>query len=96
MIPPMMTAGQVALTLGCHPSTVRKKAKRGELPGRKVAGMLRFRREEIEALICQERTEASISPAAADQGCGSSNGWTPASVGPDLLARATSALRSKR
>jgi len=95
MIPPLMTARQVAALLACDESTVRRLGRQGRLPMVRVAGMVRFRREGIDA-ICQERTEGSTSPAAAVPGCGSSNGWTPASVGPDLLARATSVLRNKR
>ena len=93
--PPMMRAADVAAYMGgIDVSTVYRWRRKKLLPGRKINGIVLFRREDVERL-CHGPTEDSTSPETAGAASTPSNGWTPAAVGPDLLARATSVLRNK-
>lgn len=55
-----MTVRDVAAYLNVDEKTVYRLAKKGELPGFKVAGTWRFRRDDIDAWI--EQQKAAISP----------------------------------
>lgn len=44
----MMIAGEVAAYLRCSPSTVRRMARRGQIPHYKFGKLVRFRLSEIE------------------------------------------------
>ena len=44
----MMIAGEVAAYLRCSPSTVRRMARRGQIPHYRFGKLVRFRLSEIE------------------------------------------------
>jgi excisionase family DNA binding protein len=48
--PEVMTVPEVAQYLHCHPSTIYRLLKRGELPAFKVGSDWRFKAEEIERI----------------------------------------------
>jgi excisionase family DNA binding protein len=50
-----MTALEAAEYLGMHPESVRRLARRGELPGRKIGKEWRFRPEDLDALFEEDR-----------------------------------------
>jgi excisionase family DNA binding protein len=47
----ILDANEVAELLRVHPRTVKRLASQGELPGFRVGGQWRFRREAIEEYI---------------------------------------------
>ena len=47
---PSLSVADVAALLGLGEETVRRMARRGELRGYKVAGRLRFRQDDVDAL----------------------------------------------
>jgi excisionase family DNA binding protein len=49
--PEIMTADEVAAYLRIHPRTVTDRARRGEIPGRRIGNLWRFSRKAITALI---------------------------------------------
>ena len=62
--PPAMTVRDVAAYLNVNEKTVYRLAQRRELPGFKVAGAWRFRPEDIERWV-QDQKEAERSKEAA-------------------------------
>lgn len=48
MAPEILTVNQVAELLHLHPMTVYRLAKEGKLPGFKVGGRWRFRKDSME------------------------------------------------
>jgi excisionase family DNA binding protein len=54
-----MTVRDVALYLKVDEKTVYRLAQRGELPGFKVAGTWRFKRQDIDAWIEQQKERAA-------------------------------------
>ena len=65
-----MTVHDVAVYLNVDEKTVYRLASRGELPGFKVAGTWRFKREDIDHWI--EQRKAS-SPTRGRKGTGGRN-----------------------
>ena len=65
--PPAMTVRDVAGYLNVDEKTVYRLAKRGELPGFKVAGTWRFRKGDIEAWIEQRKAEAASGEDAGNE-----------------------------
>lgn len=65
--PPAITVREVASYLNVDEKTVYRLAKRGELPGFKVAGTWRFRMSDIDTWIEQRKAEAASSEDARDQ-----------------------------
>jgi excisionase family DNA binding protein len=69
VIKEILDADEVAQMLRVHPRTVMRLATQGQLPGFKVGGQWRFRREAIEEYIreqeqlysAQKRSKASTS-----------------------------------
>lgn len=55
---PAMTVRDVAGYLNVDEKTVYRLAKRGELPGFKVAGSWRFKRADLDAWIDQQKQAA--------------------------------------
>ena len=55
---PAMTVRDVAGYLNVDEKTVYRLAKRGELPGFKVAGSWRFKRSDLDAWIDQQKQAA--------------------------------------
>jgi excisionase family DNA binding protein len=55
---PALTVREVAVLLNVDEKTVYRLAKRGELPGFKVAGAWRFKRDDINAWIEKQKTAA--------------------------------------
>jgi excisionase family DNA binding protein len=47
----VLTASQVAALLKIHPRTVYNLARKGSIPGRKLGGSWRFRRDAILKMI---------------------------------------------
>lgn len=66
----LLTTSEVAGLLRVHEATVRRWASDGTLPPADVPGRnLRFRREDVEALVGTEAVAAQIpSPAPAPDG----------------------------
>jgi len=54
-----MTVQDVAEYLNVDPKTVYRMVKRGDLPGFKVGGSWRFRREDIDDWIAQQKEAAA-------------------------------------
>jgi excisionase family DNA binding protein len=54
-----MTVHDVADYLNVDEKTVYRLAQRGDLPGFKVAGTWRFKREDIESWIEQQKTRSA-------------------------------------
>jgi excisionase family DNA binding protein len=54
-VEPLLTAREVADLLGFRPATVVGWYERGELPGFRVGGRLRFRESEVEEWLEQKR-----------------------------------------
>ena len=61
---PSMTVHDVALYLKVDEKTVYRLAQRGELPGFKVAGTWRFKRQDIDAWI--ERQKERVAEKKGD------------------------------
>lgn len=55
---PSMTVRDVADYLNVDEKTVYRLSQRGELPGFKVAGTWRFKREDIDSWIEQRKTRS--------------------------------------
>ena len=55
---PALTVREVAALLSVDEKTVYRLAKRGDLPGFKVAGTWRFKRDDIDAWV--EKQKAAI------------------------------------
>ena len=53
----ILTAQEVAKYLRIHPYTVKRLARASKLPGFKVGGQWRFKKEEIDALIKSSQRE---------------------------------------
>lgn len=53
----ILDADQVGKKLKVHPRTVKRLASQGVLPGFKVGGQWRFRREAIEEYIRQQEQQ---------------------------------------
>ena len=58
MAAPAMTVQEVAEYLNVDPKTVYRMVNRGELPGFKVSGTWRFRREDIDQWIDDQKRAA--------------------------------------
>lgn len=61
--PPAMTVREVAGYLNVDDKTIYRLAKRGELPGFKVAGAWRFRKVDIDTWIDQQLPKPKNSRA---------------------------------
>lgn len=55
---PSMTVRDVAVYLNVDEKTVYRLAQRGDLPGFKVAGTWRFKREDIDTWIEQRKAQS--------------------------------------
>jgi excisionase family DNA binding protein len=53
-----MTVREVASYLNVDEKTIYRLAKRGELPGFKVAGTWRFKKEDIDRWIDEQKAKA--------------------------------------
>ncbi len=60
-----MTVREVASYLNVDEKTIYRLAKRGDLPGFKVAGTWRFKKGDIDAWI--ERQKIAVMPAKASR-----------------------------
>ena len=58
----MLTPNEIAKILRIHPFTVTRLAREGKLPGFKVGGIWRFRKDEFERWI------SSMSPRRSKRG----------------------------
>ena len=56
----ILTVGQLADILHLHPMTVYRLAKEGKLPGFKVGGRWRFRRDAMEAWMVDRAQVAKL------------------------------------
>lgn len=56
---PLLTLSEVAELLRVTPKTVRNKVSRGEIPRAPLAGILRFRRADIEQLVGVSPTDVA-------------------------------------
>ena len=59
--PPAMTVRQVAAYLNVNEKTVSRLAQRGTLPAFKVAGAWRFKRDDIERWIDEQKNRGATS-----------------------------------
>lgn len=50
----ILTAAEVAKYLRIHPYTVKRLVRTGKLPGFKIGGQWRFRRDEIDVRLKQK------------------------------------------
>jgi excisionase family DNA binding protein len=55
---PALTVREVAALLNVDEKTVYRLAKHGDLPGFRVAGSWRFKRDDIDAWIEKQKTAA--------------------------------------
>ena len=62
-----MTVQHVAAYLNVDPKTVYRLVGRGDLPGFKVGGAWRFRREDIDEWIAKQKEVATKKKAGDDQ-----------------------------
>ena len=62
-----MTVQDVAEYLNVDPKTVYRMVNRGELPGFKVGGSWRFRREDMDEWIAKQKAAATKKKAGDDQ-----------------------------
>jgi excisionase family DNA binding protein len=53
----LLTARELAALLGFSPATIVDWSERGELPGFKIGGRLRFRVSEVEAWLEEHRPD---------------------------------------
>jgi excisionase family DNA binding protein len=60
----IMTMGDVADYLQCHPSTVYRLLKGGEIPGFRLGSDWRFRRSELDKWIAQRQVSPGAGKAA--------------------------------
>ena len=56
----MMIAGEVAAYLRCSPSTVRRMARRGQVPHYRFGKLVRFRLSEIERWLALQQEGAAL------------------------------------
>lgn len=68
-----LTVREVATYLNVDEKTVYRLAKRGQIPGFKVAGTWRFKKDDIDAWIEARKAAASSDAAAATKPRG--NWW---------------------
>ena len=47
----LLTIEEVAEYVSMHPESIRRMARQGRLPGRKLGGVWRFRQEDVEEAI---------------------------------------------
>jgi len=59
MEPAAMTVREVATYLNVDEKTIYRLAKRGEIPGFKVAGTWRFKKDDIDAWIEARKADAT-------------------------------------
>lgn len=57
----LLTARQLADLLGFQPGTILDWFERGELPGFRIGGRLRFRASEVEAWLEQRREGPEVA-----------------------------------
>jgi excisionase family DNA binding protein len=62
-----MTVKDVAVYLNVDEKTVYRLAKRGDLPGFKVAGAWRFKRSDIDSWIDQQKKAAQMKTERAGE-----------------------------
>ena len=66
-----MIAGEVAAYLRCSSSTVRRMARRGQIPHYRLGKLVRFRLSEIERWLALQQEGAALlqrrSPPNSDQ-----------------------------
>lgn len=55
----MLTAEEVAKYLRLHPYTIRRLAREGKLPGFKIGGQWRFKKESFEKIYKQKSSKKS-------------------------------------
>ena len=61
MLEPMMTANEVAEMLGVSAKTVQRlRSKPDQLPSYKIAGCVRFKRDEVEEYIKQQAVKPAV------------------------------------
>ena len=56
----MMITGEVAAYLRCSPSTVRRMARRGQIPHYRFGKLVRFRLSEIERWLALQQEGAAL------------------------------------
>jgi len=61
----LLTAGQGSRVTGLSPATLRKMAWQRRIRSFKVLGALRFRREDLEALIVERPAKDPVGATAA-------------------------------
>jgi excisionase family DNA binding protein len=76
-----MTVEEVAAFLNVDKKTVYRMAQRGDLPGFKVAGTWRFRREDLDRWIETQLQRSQVGPGPTDGGAGSRPPRKPAKRG---------------
>ena len=64
MLEPALTVQQVAEYLNVAPKVVYRLVGAGELPGFKVAGTWRFKRQDIDAWIEQQKQRTTLTATA--------------------------------
>lgn len=64
MAPEILTIGEIAALLHLHVMTVYRLAKEGKLPGFKVGGRWRFRRDTLEAWMADRAQMAHLEGEA--------------------------------
>lgn len=64
MAPEILTVGEVAAFLHLHAMTIYRLAKEGKLPGFKVGGRWRFRRDTLEAWMADRAQMAHLEGEA--------------------------------
>ena len=57
----LLSAEEAAVLVGLHPATLRKLACQREIRSFKVRGALRFKKEDIEALIVERPAQPKAS-----------------------------------
>jgi len=61
----ILTLREAAAFLRCHPDTVKRRARAGELPASKIGRAWRFRRAELDAWLARGGT---LQEAVVDRG----------------------------
>jgi excisionase family DNA binding protein len=56
---PFLDSQQVAELIGVHPETVKRRARRGEIPGLKFGKLWRFRASVLESCIQEMMLESA-------------------------------------
>jgi len=62
-----LTPNEIAKILRIHPFTVTRLAREGKLPGFKVGGIWRFRKDQFEKWIVSQTTKKRVFRKAAGQ-----------------------------